>query len=126
MSMESKVRIYRTCVRPVLTYAAETRAETSHTKRLLRTTEMKVLRSIRGISLRDRVRNEDTLRETGVQDVVRWIRARRREWRDHVDRMDTDRIAKWAKTQKPNTKRPLGRPPKRWHDSWTSISQELE
>ncbi|XP_044749778.1 uncharacterized protein LOC123310376 [Coccinella septempunctata] len=124
MSTESKTRIYKTCIRPILTYAAETRAETSETKRKMRTTEMRILRTIRGITLRDRIRNTDTLRELGIRDVFRWVRTRRRYWRDHVDRMGPDRIAKWAKTQKPGTRRPVGRPPKRWHDSWTSVTQE--
>lgn len=34
------------------------------------TKEMKALRSIRGIPLRGKVRNEDTLKEIGVQDVM--------------------------------------------------------
>ena len=45
MSTESKVRIYKTNVRPVLTYASETRAETTYTQQLLRTTEMKTIRA---------------------------------------------------------------------------------
>ena len=35
MSTECKVRIYKTNVRPVLTYASETRAETAYTQQLL-------------------------------------------------------------------------------------------
>jgi hypothetical protein len=42
MSTESKIRIYKTCMRPILTYAAETRAEISKTKQLLRSAEMRV------------------------------------------------------------------------------------
>ena len=36
MSTECKVLIYKTNVRPVLTYASETRAETAYTQKLLR------------------------------------------------------------------------------------------
>lgn len=124
MTTNSKVRIYKTCVRPVLTYAAETRAETSKTKQLLRTTEMKTLRAIKGVTLRDQLRSSDIRQELQTEDVVRWIRVRRRHWRDHVDRMNTSRIAKWAKDNQPETRRPPGRPPKRWKESWTSASQE--
>ena len=46
MSAEAKTRIYKTAVRPVLTYAAETRAETTPTQQILRTTEMKTTRAI--------------------------------------------------------------------------------
>ena len=40
MSTDCKVRIYKTNVRSVLTYASETSAETTYTQQLLRTTEM--------------------------------------------------------------------------------------
>lgn len=124
MSIESKVRVYKTCVRPILTYGIETRADTNKTKCMLRTAEMKTLRSIAGKTIRDRVRNT-TIREIcKVEDVIRWGRKRRRYWRDHVERMDTERIAKIVLSGKPAGKRPIGRPPKRWRDSWTSVSQE--
>ena len=61
-----------------------------------------------------------------MPDVVRWSRGRRRKWRKHVDRMGNDRLAKAAYKEKPNTTRPLGRPPKRWADSWTSSSQDIK
>ncbi|XP_048520668.1 uncharacterized protein LOC125503803 [Dendroctonus ponderosae] len=113
MSRGSKVRIYKTCVRPVMTYAAETRAENTTTKRLLRTTEMRVLRSITGHTLYDMKRSEEIRDSCKVSDVVRWTRARR----DHVERMAVDRMAKIAKDQKPNSSRLPGRPPKRWYES---------
>lgn len=124
MSNKSKVRIYKTCVRPIMTYAIETRAENTTTKRLLRTTEMRTLRSMSGFTLLDRKRNEEVREMCEVQDVVRWARGRRREWRDHVNRMPNDRLAKIAKDKKPNTPRPPGRPPTRWYESWSSSSQQ--
>lgn len=124
MSTQSKVRIYKTVVRPVLTYATETRAETTRTKSIMRAAEMKTLRTIKGVSLRDQIRSTAIREDLKIQDVVRFTRARRRYWRDHVDRMTDDQWAKWAKNEKPNSKRPPGRPPKRWRESWTSTSQE--
>ncbi|KAL6421250.1 hypothetical protein ACFW04_013665 [Cataglyphis niger] len=56
MSTKNKIRIYKTCIRPILTYAAETRVETSRTKKMMRTTEMRILRAIKGVSLRDILR----------------------------------------------------------------------
>jgi hypothetical protein len=38
----------------VLTYASETRAETTYTQQLLRTAEMKIIRAIHGKTLRDK------------------------------------------------------------------------
>lgn len=44
---ESKVKIYKRIVRPIMTYAAETRADTSKTKQLMRATEVNNLRTWR-------------------------------------------------------------------------------
>ena len=124
MRTESKVRIYKTCVRPILTYGIEARADTVRTKSMLRTTEMKTLRAIAGKTLRDRVRNT-TIREVcDVQDVVRWGRQRLRFWHQHVERMNASRMPYVALHGVPNGQRPPGRPPKRWKDSWSSASQE--
>ena len=67
MSKTSKARIYRTAVRPILTYAAETQTPMA-------------LRAIAGVTLRDRQKsNEIRERCDGMTDVVRWSRGRRRE-----------------------------------------------
>lgn len=79
ISKKSKVRIYKACVRPVMTYAAETRADTTLMKRMYRTSEMKVLRAITGNTLMDRRRSSNIQEECQTKDVVRWVRARRRE-----------------------------------------------
>ena len=77
MSIESKVKIYKTAVRPILTYAVETRADTSKTKQLLRTTEMNTLRTIIGKTRRDRVKNVDVRKECcEIQDVVKFTKKR--------------------------------------------------
>lgn len=53
------------------------------------------------------MRNEVIKEECGIQDVVKWTRVRRREWKDYVDRMGLERLAKWSKTEiSLNTKRP--------------------
>lgn len=122
MKIKSKIRIYKTCVRPIMTYAGETRAETTSIKQYL--IEMRILRAIMGYTKYDRKTNEKIRQECGIQDVVRWIRRRRREWKDHIDRMENDRMPKIVKMNIPNTSRHARRPQKRWYESWTSTSQE--
>ncbi|XP_019757717.1 uncharacterized protein LOC109536077 [Dendroctonus ponderosae] len=85
MSIDSKVRIYKTCVRPILIYGIETRADTNKTKCMLRTAEMNTLRSIAEKALRDRVRNATIKQTCKVEDVIRWGRKRRRCCRDYVE-----------------------------------------
>lgn len=70
MSVKSEVRIYKTCIRPIMTYAAE-RAETSATKQMLRTIEMKTLRFITGHTLRDRKKNEEIRSIYDIQNIIR-------------------------------------------------------
>lgn len=48
-----------------------------------------------------------------IQDIIRWIRRRRREWRVHVNRVDEDRLPKVVKMERLETARLPGRPPKR-------------
>lgn len=66
--------------------------------------EMRVLRSIVGVTLRDRLRNDGIRQRLGVEDVVLWTRQRRRGWNEHVDRMGNDRLP--CRDKKPNTTRP--------------------
>ena len=59
IGLEAKSRIYKTAIRPIMTCTAETRPETTKTKRLLETTEIKVLRGIAGKTLLDRKTSEN-------------------------------------------------------------------
>lgn len=119
---QSKVKIYKTVVRPTLTYGAETRAETSKTKQLLRTVEMNTLRAIIGKTRLDRVRNQTVRDECEVSDVVKFIKRRRVEWNNHVSRATNERQIKIARDERPRGKRNPGRPMKRWAESWQSTS----
>jgi hypothetical protein len=92
MKISSKIKIYKTCVRPIMTYGIESRADTTITKNALRVSEMKTLRSIAGKTLRDRIRNTRVREICEVEDIVRWGRQRRRFWYAHVRRMDSSRL----------------------------------
>jgi stage III sporulation protein SpoIIIAA len=72
----------------VLTYALETRAETTYTQQLLQTAEMKIIRAIHGKRLRDKIRSDQLQQLSGIQDIVKWVNVRRREWDVHVNRME--------------------------------------
>ena len=125
MNIRSKVRIYKTCVRPVLIYGIETRADMKKTEQLVSKTEMSTLRSIAGFTRWDMKRNEEVRQICDVPDVIKWSRTRRKEWNRHVVRMGDRRLAKMSLMGKPNTSRPPGRPPKRWHECWTSSSADV-
>ena len=67
-------------VRPILTYAAETRPVTPKTSQLLEMTEMQTLRRIMNVTRLDRMTGEDIKEKCGIQKVGEWIKSRRAEW----------------------------------------------
>lgn len=59
LPLRLKAQVYRTMVRPAALYGAETWAvKEEHTKKL-EVAEMRCLRAIRGVTRRDRMRNEN-------------------------------------------------------------------
>lgn len=56
---ESKVEIYKTCIRPILTYTAETSADTAVTQNDMATVESETLRAIAGYTMYDQKTNEE-------------------------------------------------------------------
>jgi hypothetical protein len=49
--------------------------------------------------------------------IVRVIKARRMRWAGHVERMGEVRVAYYILVGRPEGRRPLGRPRRRWEDS---------
>ena len=117
MSTDCKVSIYKTSVRPVLTYASETRAETNYTQQPLRITETKIITAIHGKKLRDKIRSDQLRQLSGIQEIIKWANVRRGEWGDHVDRMGENRLAKNVRDNRSQGVRSRDRPKKRWKES---------
>lgn len=58
MRSETKAKIYKTAVGPIMTYTAETRPDATRTKRLMERCEMKIVRDITEKTLWDRQRKQ--------------------------------------------------------------------
>ena len=72
MSTDSKIGIYKTCIRSIMSYGTEVHEDTNKTKNMLR---VKTLRTIVGKTSTDRVRNIDIRGHYGIQDIVKWGKA---------------------------------------------------
>jgi len=114
---EAKVRIYKSIVRPALTYAAETRTDTAKTRQLLEVTEVKTLRRIINKTKWARVRNDRIRELCEIQNITSWVQRRRTEWSEHISRMADDRLVKKVHDGIPAGKRNRGRPLKRRRDA---------
>ncbi|KAJ4443868.1 hypothetical protein ANN_05655 [Periplaneta americana] len=123
LSKNLKVRIYKTVILPVLLYGCETWTFTLREEHRLRVFENKVLRKIFGAK-RDEVTGEwRKLHNTELHalysspDIIRNIKSRRLRWAGHVARMGESRNAYRVLVGRPEGKRPLGRPRRRWEDN---------
>ncbi|KAJ4438790.1 hypothetical protein ANN_14741 [Periplaneta americana] len=123
LSKNLKVRIYKTVILPVLLYGCETWTLTLREEHRLRVFENKVLRKIFGAK-RDEVTEEwRKLHNTELHalysspDIIRNLKSRCLRWAGHVARMGESRNAYRVLVGRPEGKRPLGRPRRRWEDN---------
>ena len=111
MRKDSKIRIYKTCIRPIMTYGTEVREDTNKTKHMLRVVEMKTLRTMVKKIRGDRVRNTYIREQCGIQDIARWGKQKKRKWYNHVRWMDENKLPKIVLKNNPPGSRPPGRRP---------------
>jgi hypothetical protein len=107
---------------PVVLYGCETWSLTLREEHRLRVFENRVLRKI-FVPKRDQViggwrklHNEELHNLYGSPSIIRMIKSRRMKWAGHVARMGK-RSAYRILVGKPEGKRPLGRPRRRWEDN---------
>jgi len=60
-----------------------------------------------------------------ISFIVRVVKSRRMRWAGHVARMGEDRVLHRVLVGKPEGKRPLGRPRRRWEDKIKMDLQEV-
>lgn len=118
-----KTRVFNQCVLPVMTYACETWPLTVGMIHKLKVTQRNMERSMLGISLRDRVRNETIRQRTKVTDVGKRVALLKWQWAGHVCRREDGRWSKRVLDWRPRTgRRSVGRPPARWSDDIRSTA----
>ena len=114
VDLNTKITLFKTIIMPTLCYQCQTWTTTAQDKRKLVTAEMACLRRIIGISLRDRVRNEDIRQRTGTTPILEYIKRQQIKWFAHISRLPPDSIPQQAMLHRYSEGRPRGRPRKRW------------
>jgi len=131
LSKNLKIKIYRTILLPVVLYGCETWSLTLGKERKLGVFENMVLRRIFG-PRRDevtgewrRLHNEELNDLYSSPNIVRVIKLRRKRWAGHVACMGEERGVYRVLVGKPEGRRPLGRPRRRWVDNIRMDLQEV-
>jgi len=125
------IKIYRTIILPVVVYGCETWSLTLREEWKLRVFENMVLRRIFGPRTDEvtgewrRLHNEDLNDLYSSPNIMRVIKSRRMRWAGHVARMGEKRGVYSFLVGKPEGKRPLGRPRRRWVDNIRMEIQEV-
>jgi len=125
------IYIYRTIILPVVLYGCETWSLTLREERKLRMFENMVLRRIFGPRRNEvtgewrRLHNEELNDLYCSPNTVQVIKSRRMRWARHVARMGEERGVYRVLVGKPEGKRPLGIPRRRWVDNIRMDLQEV-
>jgi hypothetical protein len=123
LSTNVNIRIYKTTILPVVLYGCETWSLTLKEEHRLRVFGNRVLRKIYGpkrdklIGCWGKLHNEELCNLCCSPSILRIIKSRRMSWAGHVARMGEKRNAHRFLVGKPERKRPLGRPRRRWKDN---------
>ncbi|XP_075979935.1 uncharacterized protein LOC142979060 [Anticarsia gemmatalis] len=131
LSRSTKIRIYKTVIRPILMYGCEAWTLTQKEENKLLVAERKVLRKILGPVQRPdgswRIRKNAEIEELVANpNIIGEIKAHRLRWLGHVERMREDRSVKRAYLGRPTGRRPVGRPRYRWKDVVEADLRELQ
>jgi hypothetical protein len=115
----------------VVFYGCETWSLTLREECRLRVFENRVLREVFGPK-RDEVtgewrqlHNEELNDMYSLPNIVRMVKSRRIRWARHVARMGEDRCVYRVLVGKPEGKKPLGIPRRRWEDNLKMDLQEV-
>jgi hypothetical protein len=102
--------LYRTIIRPVVTYGSETWCLTANDERSLRTWERKIYGPVYDNVIWRIRTNKELMALYQELDIVTEIKKARLRWLGHVERKSEDRVIKKLYMSKPERRRSVGRP----------------
>jgi hypothetical protein len=115
--------MYGTIILPVVVYGCESWSLTLREECRLRVFENRVLTRIFGPNRDEvtgewrRLHNKELYALYSSPNIIRVMKSRRLRWAGHVARMGERKGAYRALVGKPEGRRPLGRPRRRWEDN---------
>ena len=108
MPRKLKIKLYMTVISLVLLYGSECWTVRKKEEQILEKTKMRMLRRIKGVTLRDRVKSVDIRKELGVSSVQEKVREMRLRWYGHMQRMEENNEVRAVGDMRVPGKRPRG------------------
>ena len=136
-SLETKMKIYNSCVISVLLYGSECWRMTETDLKKLSTFHTKNLRRIKRVFWPQRIKNEELLDQCGHKSMEELLQHRRWQWIGHTLRREQEHISRIALHWTPEGKRKRGRPRNTWrrtvenelrevNETWGSITRKAQ
>ena len=116
MNKETKLRIHNITAKAALKFGSEASVLKKREEQSLEAAQMKFLRHLLGITKLDKEKNQCIREKTGTQYIVKEIKQYQKKWLQHVKRMDRNRLPRQTLKYRPEGRRNIGRPKKRWRD----------
>ena len=117
MPVELKDKVFKTIIRPAMTYGSECWAVKKKDESKLNSAEMRMLRWARGKTRLDHIRNEDIRKEAHVKPVETFLENKKLKWFGHRLRREPNHICAKSLRLEVSGRRSRGRPRKRWRDN---------
>jgi hypothetical protein len=108
------MKFYKTMAVPALMYGSKAWTIKKNDISRIQSAEMRFLRSVKGCTRMDHIRNEEIRTELEMYVIQDKITEYRIRWSAHLQRMDNSRLPKQGRLYKPRGRRDVGCPRKRW------------
>ena len=115
-SLQTKGKIFRTCVQSVMVYGSETWAMRMEDTNRLERTERLMVRWMCGVTLKDGKLSQELLDRMGIESVADVMRKCRLRWFGHLERMSADNWVSACREIKVEGSRGRGRGRKMWKE----------
>ena len=116
MNKETKFRIHNITAEAALKFESEVLVLKKREEQRLEAAQMKFLRHLLGVTKLDKEKNQCIREKTGARNIVKEIKQYQKKWLQHVQRRERNRLPRQALKYRPEGRRNIGRPKKRWRD----------
>lgn len=124
LSKKTKLAIFKSVYRPTRIYGHEQWILTEKTRSRIQSEEMRFLRTVAGLTLRDKVKSSSIRASLQIEPLILHIEYSQLRWLGHILRMPPNRLPYQIFQAVPTGKRPIGRPRTSWRKYIEKLIQE--